>query len=669
MLAGRDDATVGLTAPIATVRAGFVCATVVLAAAALSLALLASAYGVGVRPVGPDTFSYMWRTRIVGVAPLAEVGTRPGVPVLGAWLAGTGVASRGNIVLILGLVLNVTLGLAVAGALRRAFRLPIWMIVVTAAVVSTWGGTIQLSAGYLANGFGLVCMVVALVLAALPGPTGRTRILGIAAAALASGLTHPGFLPLYAVFGLAWGASSAWSLHRRGARVHVWSREPAAEFLVALGIASIVAITTIFGVMQLHLSDVTNLDDGIDLRNFGQRLLQTPGIIGLGSGLPVLALVGWLVARRLRQREARPLLLLSASAAGVCLLGVGMTLVWPLFPGHRPPLVLIPFPAAAALGILGVAATASRRLSAFHTPAGRVIGTTLAAVLVSAGLAAAVWPGLAELRHRDDRPPDSPLEGGAARLVASYLTSARTRGPVVIFYEPSGGFSAFSWEGRQDQARTFAPEDLVRRVFVVVGELGDDGLPERSLPVSGRKGPIFAYTLARSWAAGGPALEEGAVVLAPRDYFGVAGWRSVTRDPSRIVAPGLAVLRGPHVVPARPVGPARIPRIEAAIKALEGLGILAVLGGGYSAAAIWQRRGALADVLALAPAFGVIAAILTGTIVALAGSDPSGVAGYSVAVLVAAAGYRLAWNRHGRLRPAARLGLEDVGSLLATHTG
>ena len=61
---------------------------VVVAAVVASTVLYPAAFGADVHPVGPDMFAYIWQTRLVGAATLAEIGTRPGDAVLGSVMSG-----------------------------------------------------------------------------------------------------------------------------------------------------------------------------------------------------------------------------------------------------------------------------------------------------------------------------------------------------------------------------------------------------------------------------------------------------------------------------------------------------------------------------------------------------------------------------------------------------
>ena len=133
------------------VRARVLAGAVVAAAVLASARLYPAAAGASIHPAGPDMFTYIWQTRLVGTGSFALVGTRPGLPVFGSVLSGFHVVSALDVSLVAGLVMAIALGLAVAVALRLAFRLPLWSLGVVTFTIALWGGSVGLSKGYLAN--------------------------------------------------------------------------------------------------------------------------------------------------------------------------------------------------------------------------------------------------------------------------------------------------------------------------------------------------------------------------------------------------------------------------------------------------------------------------------------------------------------------------------------
>ena len=86
-------------------------------------------------------FGYIWQTRLLGTDPLALVGTRPGVPVLGSVMSAFHVVPAADAPLVLGLVLAVALGSTAAVALRVAFRLPAWSLGIVTFTIVLWGAS------------------------------------------------------------------------------------------------------------------------------------------------------------------------------------------------------------------------------------------------------------------------------------------------------------------------------------------------------------------------------------------------------------------------------------------------------------------------------------------------------------------------------------------------
>ena len=330
--------------------AGGVAAAAVLA----STALYTFGPGAEVHPFGPDIFAYIWQTRLVGTGRIAQVGTRPGLPVLGAVLSGFHAVSAGGAALILGLVLAVALGLAIAVALRLAFRLPSWSLGVVTFTIAVWGGSVDLSKGYLANELSLLCIVVATLLVALPGGHTRARILGSFAAATAAGIAHAGFLPFYAAVDGVWLLLSLPRIVGARHTGHRWWEDASVRSLVILAGATAVTALVIFGLMGLHVSDITNLTAGI--HEFSQKLSAVRSAIGLWiTAFPILAVAGAAAAWRLRGPASRDLTRAGLAWALCSAAGGLATQVHPSVPGHRALLVILPLPAAAGLGIVWIA--------------------------------------------------------------------------------------------------------------------------------------------------------------------------------------------------------------------------------------------------------------------------------------------------------------------------
>lgn len=617
------------------------------AGALLSVLLYLRAFTRALVPLGPDLFGYIWQTRIVGHAPLSSIEARPGVPILGSVLAGLGLTSDGVAPLVLAPVMMVALGFAVAVALRLAFHLPLWTVGVIGSVVTLWGGLLHLAQGHLANLLSLVCIVPALVLLAVPHEPWKVRMTGAAVMVTASGLAHAGLLAFYAVTAGLWIVLSAPSLLRARREGGRWWQEPSCSFMVALLIGGTAVSLVIFGAMGVTVEEFTNIDDRVT--EFGNRLAQIAKAIGLWvSAMTVLAVVGAVATWRLSRRSSRALTLLGLAWLAASVVGGLLAVRDPTFPGHRLLGVILPLPALAGMGIVGIALLVSGWKAAATD---RRLGFRLARAFAAASVAVVltmlvVSPRLDRLARRAGGEP----RGALARTIASYVAAVDPQVPVVVFVDPPTRLAALAWRGRQNQVRALAPTESIDRIFFLIGRLGEDGLPEQGVAPRSQGDRAFAYAVEQSWSAGGAALREGAIILAPRAYMRGQAWRRIASDPSRVVSPELAVLRGPRQPPGDLVPTARVPLAQARWQIIGCLLALAVVGGGYGTVLAWGRGGSVLDGIALAPAVGMVVVVTIGVTVALLGADPAGASGLIPAGLAVAGGYLMAWRRWNERR-------------------
>ena len=626
-------------------RDALVGSVAVVAGSLLSLLVYLRAFTQALVPLGPDLFGYIWQTRIVGHAPLSSIEARPGVPILGSVLAGLGLTSDRVAPLVLAPVMMVALGLAVAVTLRLAFRLPPWTVGVIGSVVTLWGGVLHLSQGHLANLLGLVCIVPALLLLTVPGGPWRIRVVGSAVFVTASGLAHAGLLAFYAVTAGLWLVLSTPSLLRARREGRRWWQEPSCSFVMALLVGGAVVSAVIFGAIGVSVEEFTNIDDRVV--EFGNRLAQIARAVGLWvSATTVLAVVGALTVWRLSRSSSRALTLLGLAWLTASAVGGLLAVRDPTFPGHRALGVILPLPAMAGLGVVGIALLVSG-WRAVATD-GRT-GLRLARAFAAAGLVVVlsvlvVSPRLERLEKRAAGEP----RGALARTIASYVATVDPEVPVVIFADPPTRLAALSWRGRQNQVRALAPVGSIDRIFFLIGRLGEDGLPEQGVAPRKQGDSAFAYAVEQSWSASGAALREGAIILVPRAYVRGQVWRQIASEPSRVVIPELAVLRGPRQPPGELVPTARVSIAQARWQIIACLLALALMGGGYGASVAWGRGGSVLDGMALAPALGMVLVVMIGVTVALVGADPAGASGLIPTGLVAAGGYLLAWRHRGR---------------------
>jgi hypothetical protein len=639
--------------------AGGLTAFAALAAGALvPILVYPRTFGSKIFPLGPDVFGYVWETRAVGAAPLSAVGTRPGVPVMGAILAGFHAVPADRAPLVLGFTVAAVVGLIVGALVRQAFSLPGWALGVVALVVALWGGVLFMATGYLANELSLACIVLALLLATIPGGSLGGRMAATLAAATAASFAHLGFVPLYAGIAGLWTVLSVPRfLGRRRAGERWWDDGPI-WFSLALAVGAGGAAAMVFGVMGLPVADLTRIDDGV--LDFTLRLHISVISTGLGlTAVMVAAAVGLVAVWRLRGPRSASLIRLGIAWIVSCGAGGLLTLIHKSFPGHRAVLMLVPLPVLASMGVVGVALAIQRtgvsREPAAAWPAISVLRGLIAATLVIVSVLVIVRPFLARVHRAGSQTP----RGSTARMVGTYLATIRADRPVVVFTRPASVLGALSWPGLQNQVRAYAPRSAIADTFLVVGELrGPDGT--RPVPTWSHEGAIterFHYAVGKSWEHGGAAVRAGGIVVLPQAYSSADTWNAL--PPSTVVAPGLAVLRGPHVTPAVAIAPVEIPSGEATRRGLVCLALLVAFGGGFAGWAARTRGGSVVDALAMAPVVGASLLILVGTAVGVPGGNPAGVPARVACVAVAATGYLLVgltWRRTraaGPNRPGA----------------
>ncbi len=632
-------------------RAGVSAWVVLMIAASAPLLAYPWSFGRRIQPLGPDVFGYVWETRAVGRGSLSLVGTRPGFPVLAAMLSGFRVVAATDAPLVVGFTLAVTLGLVAAVATRLAFRLPAWGLGVTALMVALWGGAIHLSVSYLANELSLVCVALAMTLVVLPGRALRARTAAAFGSALAAGLAHPGFVPFFLGVAALWFVVSIPRLVARARVGERWWDDGAVRFLAVTGAASLATAAVVFGAMGLSVSEVTNITDGV--RDFSGKLREA--IVGVGLrtvALVVAAILGLVVAWRRRGPSSGALM--RATVSWVAVTVVAGLLAWldPRIPGHRVLLVALPLPAAAGLGLVGMGDAIARGRRAAPPEEGRagrrrlpVLAGVLAAAVVMLACALAAAPGLAGLSRR----AAGPSRGDTARLVASYIATIVPHVPVVVYSSPTTPLASLSWRGRENQIRAYGPDAVLAQTFVVVGGLSGppDDLSVVPLDPAGLP-PETAYAARESWRRAGPALAQGAIVIFPQAYGTTSAWDTAATDPSRVVAPGLAVIEGPRTPPGTAIS-----RRNAIIRSLLCLTVLAALGGGFAVAGARAVGGSAIDAVALAPAAGAALMVLVGVSAGLSGLDPRGIVGIGAVSVAGVMGYANAWRGASRRPPEA----------------
>jgi len=550
-------------------------------------------------------------------------GTRPGVGVAGAFVAGAGLVPVGAAPIVLSIAAAASLGLAAAVALGRAWALPGWGLGVVVLLVATWGGTSRLASGYLAN---LLSLVLFLLGAAISIRRPAPRWWSVGAIFAAALLAHPGLLPAYGAILLGWVLLEVAPTPLRDDRER--RSIPAGIAFAAASAVTVGVVTGALGVEFDELQDLALARERFDERA-AELLTWIDPFLSLGMiVLGVLVAVAWRDGRRSRSAVRLGIAWLVVAAGGLALLAFV-----PGIPGHRTLLLGVPAPTLGALAIVGGARWITERTERSF-PAGR--GATLvASALVSIAVA---FVALGPFAARASRPVSSLGPGPDA--VAGYLVAAHPDRPVVVVMNPGDGRELLRWKARLNAVRALAPDPSFLDVALYVGD-------ERALlegrPTTRPGEARFQAISARTWPSVRDILDERPIVLVVRTWVTPEAWERIA-GASTLAGDGLAIVRGP--VPSgevRPVEAVRLPLAEAAARIAIVVVVMGLIGGGWALA---TARGSVApaEAIGLAPAAGLAAVTFTGILVVLVGGDPGGPLGLIGVGAVGVAGWIVAWR-------------------------
>jgi hypothetical protein len=297
----------------------------------------------------------------------------------------------------------------------------------------------------------------------------------------------------------------------------------------------------------------------------------------------------------------------------------------------------LPFLAAAAL-----VAVARRAWRSGRWP----VRTAGAAVLV-AGLALG---GSVTMRDwYDNAPTLSAKAFGYATAAGTYLDRYAPGRPVVFLFDTTPG-------GVVTGVRTFraaAPPDRIAQVGAYLGDL-DELLAGR--PTIRPGDAAFNTASVANWRSVQPVLSRDPVILT-NPAFDVAFRALLAAHPDWLVTPGLMVVAGP-----RPPGVQAAPTpgpVGGRFLLVGGVAVLALLGVAGMGWAWSLIPGDPFERAALAPAFGIAALVLGGTVADAFGVRSAGVGAWFVAGGTALAGWAPAMlrgrlGRSGSLRLGAR---------------
>lgn len=593
----------------------------------------------GMRPVGWDIFGYIWQTKAIGHVPLSDVGARPAVPALGAVLRSAAHLPPDQAMVILPIVLAVALGLAAAGTVRSALGLTPWLVPVLVGAVLLWPGTARTLVGYEASLLLLVVLAAAVgVLVQSRGRHGALLLTGTLL--LAACLSHVAIFAVFVVVTALFVAlSGAAFLRDRRAGVPVLATD-AGGAVAAVLMASAAGALTLFGALGVRPGDSVHTQSVSFL--FRQRTVEevrrirpwvTWPAAAIGSASAMLATIGPHAGGgtpdATLHRPARALVRLGLAWLVVAGAGVALSLRGSSVPGGRFLLFALPLPVLVGLGLgTGAWLLASGRWG---------LRAVVAALLVAGILGGLARPGYRFIQYQYTQVRVALADQLA--VAAAYVRGLPGSPPVVVVVDQPGPSGAYTPKLRQNVIRTAMPEDTITRTFVFVGRTEDllAGRPTL-LPETTSWRRTYDRTSRQAWEQVRPALAQGAVVLVLDVYDRAAIAPLVAADPSRLIAPGVYVLRGPVDITAVPARAPGLGTMEAAAIGLWWLVVLSLVGWGFARAALPRERASALDVACLSPAVGAGVVVPVVLCVAAAGADPAGPIGVVVLAVAAVLG-------------------------------
>ncbi len=605
-------------------------------------------------PVGFDPPWYIWRAErltALGVG-TGDLAARPGYPVLSAILGSLTGLSQLETTVVLSLAVVVLVALAVGAFAREGLGVDRRQWVVVVASTGVVLGPTHLVGENLSNALNLALEIGAM--AALLGFVGGRQGMAAAVALLvASGMAHWDFAALFAVvMAVAFVMALRSSSRAREAGVAAVRTESGALATLGLWAGSILAVV----VGTVLRAPVRTIEIGNDELLFRRKFrtdiarLFVPGIAGLIGpwALPQLRRREPGSHGRTEQERSLAVRLLRAwtyvMAAGMVVGLLSFAVPPARFLAH---LVALPGAITVGLCIAAVAAWVAGGRSYEGDRRGRLIAAGVTVVL----LGALAIPGL--LRWYRYPVLLEPAAVQQARTAGRYVRDLPVHEPVVFLIDYRGRPGSLSAVLKERTIRMGLAPERQPDAHIFVGSLADL-LGGRRTPAPDERAEQFTR---RYWNDVRPILPAEPPIVVVRAMAG-DGYREAVAMGATVVAPNVAVLRGPvrqGVIPAASP-PSEVPSLWAGI--LWGLVILGLLG---LAGAGWTRAllgpGLAPETAALmAPVVGAGFLIIGGLSAALLGVrlGPGGAAACFLAVSLSG----LAWaivdrERHGTETPTA----------------
>ncbi len=588
-------------------------------------------------PLGWDTPWYVWRADFVGhvgIGPL-DTAARPGHALLSATLTSLTGLSALRLQVVLPFVLVAVLPPAV-GALVAEGTGPgeWWRWAAAAAVSGVTIGTTRLVGENVSSLMNVLFVAVAFLLLIRFASAGR-GFTGAVLVALAASLAHWLFMAVFALIAGAWFVLALpGSLRARRAGVAVWRTEAGA----LAGATAAAAAATAALISPVLGSTFRTREIGESKRRFLPKLGKDFGAMQAWAVLPAAAAGAVPLAhppaadRGPAEAPAHrgPFLRMLVAWTAVC--AAGMVLAWVTLavPPHRflGLLVAVPVAVALAAAVWTVGRWVARR-------GGRAFGITAGAVIVAALAVPTVawWYG-----PKDYGGPEQWFDQAAfdqSRSIQAYIETLPAARPVVVLVGPLGSSGPISISLKERTVRAGLAPQSQERVFVVPDEPAD--------ALAGR----FSHAGDRAvndhnrlfFDLGKDALRSGAPIVVP-EALGPKEFRAATKaHGARVVAPGMAVLRGPSAA-LGPSGPLHVvPATEAGtLWAVVLVVLLGVAGLGWTAWFVGPGARPL-TLLSLAPSVGAAMLVLGALVTVKLGLHPAGPAGVATFAVAAGGGF------------------------------
>jgi hypothetical protein len=602
-------------------------------------------------PVGSDTPTYIWRTRLVassGVDSLATASPfpfhantgnadRPGSPTLGSLLSVAGVSPWRFAYLEPALAAAV-LALAAGAFGVAALREPMWSFPVF-GLAAAWSPQLAVTAnGYLDNAL-VDGVLVAAAAAALAAAAGRRWIAAAIALLVGAWWIHWIFAAfvLTVVAALAVVELPRAIASRRRTPIR---RSPAARLAAILGgslLGSGIA-TVLAPAVPMMFAEKTRAGYTENLsRQAPYFRIPIFGAAALAGSAALLA------EPRDRPPRRRALVFLAIwllpSIAGWVLYQAGSAIPIQRLLGFALPLPLVGAEALVALLRLGA------RFA-------RTVGALVGAAVVAAAL---LWSGTVAWAALERTAPVVEADVLARTQVAMrYLARVAGDRPIVFVADGKKPESDFGGIPAFRRIRMSAPAALVPRIAVYVGT-PDELVRDR--PSTRPGDPRFDAVSALYWRHLRGVIAHDPIVVAMAPYYSkTAGL--VHRGAGTELVEGLAVVRGPAPPASYRTGSPSIVTASTLIgAAARSLLLLLVVGAGWAVA---TAAGSVIERAGVAPALGVVALVASGIAWSRVGGSLVGGQGVAAVAVATAAGWlaaavvlgiRRARSRRARTEP------------------